>query len=91
MADATVDVVICNRKGLHARAAAKVASLSETLGTEVFFTFDGQSVSSLSIMGLMLLGASVGTTLTLSASGDNAPGAVESMAALVRSGFHERE
>ena len=91
LADSVVEVVIANRRGLHARAAAKVAALAETLPAQVSFTYEGQSVPALSIMGLMLLGAAMGATVTLSADGVDASQSVDTMADLVRSGFLERD
>ena len=83
------DVVICNRKGLHARASAKFVKLAETFKAEVRVTRDGQTVGGTSIMGLMMLGASTGTTIHLEAEGPEAPEAIEALVALVMDGFGE--
>ena len=80
-----------NMRGLHARAAARVAAVAEKLPCEVFLTFEGQTVSTLSIMGMMMLGAANGAVLRVTASGDDAPGAVGQIAALVNAGFNESD
>ena len=86
-----MEAVVCNKRGLHARAAARVATLAETLGAEVFLSFEGQTVSTLSIMGMMMLGASKGAVLLVSSSGDGAAQAAEQVAALVNAGFNEHD
>ena len=83
------EVVICNRKGLHARASAKFVKLAETFDANVHVTRDGQTVGGTSIMGLMMLGAFLGTTIRISADGPQAPEAIEALVALVRDGFGE--
>lgn len=83
------EVVICNRKGLHARASAKFVKLAETFNANVRVTRDGQTVGGTSIMGLMMLGASTGTTIRLEAEGPEGPEALEALAALVLDGFGE--
>jgi phosphocarrier protein len=86
----TRDVVICNRRGLHARAAAKFVTLAERFGANVDVLKDGQEVSARSIMGLMMLGAGIGSTVQLRAEGWDAKEAIEALAALVEAGFHEQ-
>ncbi len=83
------NVVICNRKGLHARASAKFVKLAETFDANVRVTRDGQTVGGTSIMGLMMLGASTGTTIHIEADGAEGPEAVEALVALVADGFGE--
>ena len=82
-------VTIRNVKGLHARASAKFVKCAETYDAEVTVTRDGQSVGGTSIMGLMMLAAGPGSTLLISASGAQAPEAVEALLALVADGFGE--
>ena len=65
----SVEVLIKNRKGLHARASAKFVRCAEQFEAEVRVTKDGTTVGGTSIMGLMMLGASIGTTLQLEAEG----------------------
>ena len=87
----TRTVVIRNRRGLHARAAAKFVSLAERFGASVDILKDGQSVSSRSIMGLMMLGAGQGSRIEMRAEGWDAKEALEALAALVESGFNEQD
>ena len=87
----TRSVIVPNRRGLHARAAAKFVTLAERYGASVEVLRDGQSVSARSIMGLMMLGAGQGATLELQAEGWDAKEAIEALAALVEAGFHERD
>ncbi len=84
-------LVICNKRGLHARAAAKFVTLAERFGASVEVEKGGQSVSARSIMGLMMLGAGLGATITLSAEGWDAKEAMDALAALVEAGFHEQD
>jgi phosphocarrier protein HPr len=84
-----VDVVIRNRKGLHARASAKFVKLAETFNANIRVSRDGQSVGGTSIMGLMMLGAAMGTTIRLEAEGPEAPEALEALTALIEDGFGE--
>lgn len=83
------EVIICNRKGLHARASAKFVKLAETFNANVHVTRDGQTVGGTSIMGLMMLGASIGTKIHLEAEGPEAPEALEALVALIMDGFGE--
>ncbi|HQT65142.1 MAG: HPr family phosphocarrier protein [Acidocella sp. 20-57-95] len=87
----TRDVGIINRRGLHARAAAKLVTLAERFSAAVDVAKDGQSVSARSIMGLMMLGAAPGSTVTLSAEGFDAKEALDAIAALIEAGFHETD
>ena len=84
-------LVICNRRGLHARAAAKFVTLAERFGAAVDVVKDGQAVSSRSIMGLMMLGAGLGSPIELRAEGWDAKEAIEALASLVEAGFNEQE
>ncbi|HVG80655.1 MAG TPA: HPr family phosphocarrier protein [Methylomirabilota bacterium] len=83
------EVVICNQRGLHARAAARFVKLAEQFEAEVWVERDGQSVSGRSIMGLMMLAAGPGSPILLSASGRDAQAAIAALARLVESKFHE--
>lgn len=87
----TRSLVIVNRRGLHARAAAKFVTLAERFGASVDVVRDGQSVSARSIMGLMMLGAGKGATILLQADGWDAKEALDALAALVEAGFHEQD
>jgi phosphocarrier protein len=87
----TRTVTIVNRRGLHARAAAKFVTLAERFGASVDVARDGQIVSARSIMGLMMLGAGQGATVELQADGWDAKEALEALAALVEAGFNEHD
>lgn len=82
-------VLITNRRGLHARASAKFVTLASAQAIEVSVEKDGSSVTGTSIMGLMMLGAAMGDTITISAEGDEADQVVAAMAALVEDRFGE--
>jgi len=82
-------VVIANRRGLHARASAKFVTLASSQPVEVTVARDGQSVTGTSIMGLMMLGAAMGDTITISAEGDGAEDAVIALTELVEAKFGE--
>ncbi len=84
-------VGIVNRRGLHARAAAKLVSTAEQFSANVDVLRDGQVVSARSIMGLMMLGAGVGSTVELRAEGFDAHEAMEAIAGLIEAGFHEQD
>jgi len=84
-------LVVPNRRGLHARAAAKFVTVAERFGAAVEVIKDGQSVSARSIMGLMMLGAGKGSTIELRAEGWDAKEALEALVALVECGFNEQD
>ena len=84
-------VTIPNRRGLHARAAAKFVTLAERFGASVDVVRDGQEVSARSIMGLMMLGAGQGAEIEIRAEGWDAKEALEALAGLVEAGFDERD
>ena len=85
------DVVITNKRGLHARAAAKFVTLAERFGACVDVIREEQTVSARSIMGLMMLGAGRGSTIQLRAEGWDAKEALDALAALVEAGFNEQD
>jgi phosphocarrier protein len=82
-------IEITNRRGLHARASAKFVTLASTLPAKVEVEKDGARVVGTSIMGLMMLGAAIGDTVTISASGDGAEEAVAALSELVENKFGE--
>ncbi len=93
-ASATVlirSVTVPNKRGLHARAAAKFVMLAERFDASVEVIRQGQSVPARSIMGLMMLGAGKGAVIGLRAEGWDAKEALEALAALVESGFDEQD
>jgi phosphocarrier protein len=83
------DVTIRNKKGLHARASAKFVNCAEGFAAQVRVSRDGQTVGGTSIMGLLTLAASQGTTITIVAEGPEAREALIALVALVRNGFGE--
>lgn len=89
MTPAQIDVVIVNKRGLHARAAAKFVGVARMFDAALTVERDGESADGRSIMDLLMLGAGPGTRLTLSAEGDDAQGLVEALRALIESGFDE--
>jgi phosphocarrier protein len=84
-------LTICNKRGLHARAAAKFVTMAERFGASVDVFKDGQSVSARSIMGLMMLGAGQGSSIEVKAEGWDAKEALDALAALVEAGFNEQD
>jgi phosphocarrier protein len=85
----SAQVTIRNLKGLHARASAKFVKCAETYDANVQVSRDGQSVGATSIMGLMMLAASPGSTLDITAEGPDAEAALAALVALVNDGFGE--
>ncbi len=82
---------ICNKKGLHARASAKFVQTVEKFDAEVKVRRGSEIVGGTSIMGLMMLAAGTGTTITVEATGPQATEVVEALAALVGGRFTEQE
>lgn len=82
-------VEVVNKRGLHARASAKFVTMASQIDAAVEVEKDGNKVCGTSIMGLMMLGAAMGDTITISASGIGAEQAVEQLSALVEAKFHE--
>jgi phosphocarrier protein HPr len=83
------DLAIGNRRGLHARAAARFVQCAERFDAEITVTKDGTTVGGTSIMGLMMLAAVPGSTITVAAEGPEAEEAVAALAELVESRFGE--
>jgi phosphocarrier protein len=83
------DIEIVNQRGLHARASARFVQVAGAFDAEVTVEKDGLSVGGTSIMGLMMLAASPGCCVRVSASGPQAAEAVAALAALVADRFGE--
>jgi phosphocarrier protein HPr len=83
------DATIVNRDGLHARPAARIVRLASSFSSEVELAKDGVGVNGKSIMGVMMLAAECGSSITIRADGPDAAEAVEALAQLVASGFGE--
>ena len=89
-APARASVEICNNKGLHARASAKFVKLASSYdNAHIFVIKDDNRVDALSIMGLLMLAASKGSTIEIEAEGEQAQEAVEALVALVNDRFGE--
>jgi len=83
------ELTICNRKGLHARASAKFVQTVERFDADVRVMRCGETVGGTSIMGLMMLAASPGTTITVEAVGKEAAAVIDALTILVNSRFGE--
>jgi phosphocarrier protein len=84
-------VTIINKLGLHARAAAKFVTLASSFSSEVDLSKDDQTVNGKSIMGVMMLAASIGTRLTLTTNGVDEEEAITRIEELVLNKFGEDE
>jgi phosphocarrier protein len=87
----TRDVVIANRRGLHARAAARFVQCAERFDATITVSRDNHTVGGTSIMGLMMLAAAPGTTIRISATGPDAEAAIRALSDLVSGNFGEDE
>jgi len=85
------DVIVCNRRGLHARASAKFAKESGSFDARIEVCKDDACVVGTSIMGLMMLGAAKGETINIAASGPEADKALSHLVAMVADMFGEGE
>jgi phosphocarrier protein len=84
-------VEICNKKGLHARASAKFVQTVEKFDADVRVTRGHETVGGTSIMGLMMLAAGPGTSITIEAVGPQAADVMDALVALVCGKFTEEE
>ena len=85
----TRSVTVVNALGLHARAAARFVHLAARFSSQVRVARDAKVMDGKSIMGILLLAAARGTTITISAEGADEQAAVDALAELVRTGFGE--
>ncbi|MGI9143700.1 MAG: HPr family phosphocarrier protein [Fluviibacter sp.] len=85
------DVEIINKLGLHARASAKFTQLAGTFQSEVWLERNGRRVNGKSIMGVMMLAAGKGTSVTIETIGDDAEAAMSALVALINDYFGEGE
>ncbi|HYS25895.1 MAG TPA: HPr family phosphocarrier protein [Vicinamibacterales bacterium] len=85
----TRSVTVTNALGLHARAAARFVHLATRFSSQIRVARDSKVMDGKSIMGILLLAAARGTTLTISAEGPDEASAVASLIELVASGFGE--
>jgi phosphocarrier protein HPr len=85
------DIVIANKRGLHARAAARFVQLAEKFDAEVTVSKDATTVGGTSIMGLMMLAAGIGSLIRIAADGPQAEAAVSALSDLIADKFGEDE
>jgi len=86
---ASRDITIVNARGLHARASAKFVKCAEQFDAAITVSRDGNTVPGTSIMGLLMLAASPGSTITVSAAGRQATEALDALERLVEGRFGE--
>ena len=80
---------VMNKRGLHARAAAKIVEAAARFTSEITIIHDGQTVNARSIMGLMMLAASMGTEVEVQAEGPDSAQAMTAIIALIEAKFGE--
>ena len=85
------EMPIVNKKGLHARATAKFVQCVENFDCDVYVSRCGETVGGTSIMGILTLGAGIGTKITVAATGAQAEQAIEAITTLVANRFGEDE
>ncbi len=83
------DVEIVNKLGLHARPSAKLTQLASSFRSQVHMARNGRRINAKSIMGVMMLAAAKGTTVTLETDGEDEVEAIDALAGLISSGFGE--
>lgn len=85
------ELPIINKRGLHARASAKFVQTVERYDSEVAVTRCGETVGGRSIMGLLTLGVAKGTSISVTALGDDATACLDAIEALLANRFGEDE
>ena len=85
----SLEVQVPNRLGMHARPSAEFVKLAGGFSSSILVTRNEMRVNGKSIMGVLMLAAEKGSSLTITAHGDDAEEAVEALANLVRGGFDE--
>ena len=85
------DALIINKLGLHARASAKLTRIASEFPCEVWLTRAGRRVNAKSIMGVMMLAAAKGSTITIETDGENEQAAMNAIVALINDYFGEGE
>ena len=83
------EVLISNKRGLHARASAKFVGMASELDSKIEVEKDGHRVCGTSIMGLMMLGAAMGDSIVIHVEGDGADAALARLVELVEERFGE--
>lgn len=87
----SIDIVISNKLGLHARAAAKLTQTAGRFQSEIYIARGDQRVNAKSIMGVMMLAAGLGITVTVDAEGPDADVALDEIRQLFENKFGEQE
>jgi phosphocarrier protein len=87
----SVDAPIVNKLGLHARAAAKLTHIASGFQSDIWLSRAGRRVNAKSIMGVMMLAAGKGSTVTIEAEGNDAPAALAALTRLIAERFGEGE
>ena len=88
---ARAEIKITNKLGMHARASAKLTQLAGSYKCEVWLSRNGRRVNAKSIMGVMMLAAGKGSTLTIDAEGEDAEAALVALQKLIADKFDEGE
>jgi len=88
---ASVEVQIINKLGLHARASAKLTQVASSYKCEVWLSRNGRRVNAKSIMGVMMLAAGKGASITIDADGEDAAAALGALQKLIADKFDEGE
>lgn len=83
------DVEVVNANGIHARPAAEIVKVAGKFRSNIIIARDGMEVNGKSIMGVMMLAAECGATVTIKADGDDASEALDALATLIASRFGE--
>jgi phosphocarrier protein HPr len=87
----SIDACIVNKLGLHARAAAKLTHIASGFQSEIWLSRSGRRVNAKSIMGVMMLAAGKGSTVTVEADGADADAALAAITQLIADRFGEGE
>jgi phosphocarrier protein HPr len=85
------EIEIINKLGLHARASAKLSQLAAQFPCEILLSRNGRQINAKSIMGVMMLAAGIGSTVTLEIVGEKADEAMQAITALINDRFGEGE
>jgi phosphocarrier protein len=88
---ASAELTIVNKLGLHARASAKLTQVASGFKSDIWLTRNGRRVNAKSIMGVMMLAAGKGASVTVEADGDDAEDALSAVRALIADKFGEGE
>ena len=85
------EIEIINKLGLHARASAKLSQLAAQFPCEILLSRNGRQINAKSIMGVMMLAAGIGSTVTLETVGEQAEEAMQALTELINNRFGEGE